>query len=37
MIRSAAVLLAVTWGGAVGGPLYWLWLGLLIRRRNPPA
>ena len=23
--------------GAVGGPLYWLWLGLLIRRRNPPA
>ena len=21
--------------GAVGGPLYWLWLGLLIRRRTP--
>jgi hypothetical protein len=21
--------------GAVGGPLYWLWLGILLRRRNP--
>ena len=23
--------------GTVGGPLYWLWLGLLLRRRSPPA
>jgi hypothetical protein len=20
--------------GAVGGPLYWLWLGILLRRRS---
>lgn len=31
--QDAVVTMAAIVAGAVGGPLYWLWLGLLLRRR----
>lgn len=34
---GTAVTLAALVAGAVGGPLYWLWLGFTLRRMAPPA
>ncbi len=35
--QESIVTLAAIGAGAVAGPLYWVWLGVLLRRRSDPA